>query len=647
MTCIRRRRLHRSTSRRSVSPAIAVCPVTPSRAATTPPPPAAMDLLHLRRALGASAPCATRCRPRAVSPFDFSSVSHSGSRRASGHCVSRRDYSSFGLHRLYYAYAVHQDASSRHSTSCQLVALALTVCPVIPLCVVTTRLAAAMDILRLRHAFGCLGTSRGSSLTSLPRAGSYAARPGASAHGAARHRLLRRRHALGCLDTSCGSSHDLSRCLSSTTSLTARVRIPRHVAWLVVDYFTSRRLVVDYFAYATRPGASARRVARLVARRRLLRLCCAFGCLGTSRDSSSITSPRAGSSSTTSPTPRVRCLDALRSTSRGSSSTTSPHVGSSSTTSPTPRVPCRGSPRGSSLGSSSTTSTMPRVQVSRHVVQLVMRLIIDYFAYAARPGASARRMAYRRLLRLQRVSECLGTSHDSSCGSSSTTSPRTGSSHRSSSTTSPTPRVRVHQHVARLVVDYFASRRLVVDYFAYTVHPGALARRAAHRQLLRLCRASECLGTSRDSSSITSPRAGSLSTTSPTPHVQVPRHVARLVWRLVVDYFASRRLVVGYFAYGERPGATARHAARCRLLRVRRVSGCLGTSCGPSRGSLSTTPCVVTSFGSHTSSTSATPCVATTCLAASLALLPVRRVSPRCRLLVALCRPFISTSFSN
>jgi hypothetical protein len=27
------------------------------------------------------------------------------------------------------------------------------------------------------------------------------------------------------------------------------------VAWLVVDYFASRRLVVDYFTYAVRPGA--------------------------------------------------------------------------------------------------------------------------------------------------------------------------------------------------------------------------------------------------------------------------------------------------------------------------------------------------------------------------------------------------------
>jgi hypothetical protein len=92
--------------------------------------------------------------------------------------------------------------------------------------------------------------------------------------------------------------------------------------------------------------------------------------------------------------------------------------------------------------------------VPRHVVRLVTRLVVDYFDYAARPGASAcraarhaaRRATHRRLLRLRRASGCLGTSHGSSPGSSSTTSPRAGSS----STTSPTPRVRVPRHVARL-----------------------------------------------------------------------------------------------------------------------------------------------------------------------------------------------------
>jgi hypothetical protein len=75
----------------------------------------------------------------------------------------------------------------------------------------------------------------------------------------------------------------------------------------------------------------------------------------------------------------------------------------------------------------------------------------------------------------------------------------------------------------------------------------------------------------------------------------MPRHITRLVTRLVIgyftyatrpvasahrtacrvthrDYFTSRRLVVEYFAYTARPGASARraarHAARRRLLRL-------------------------------------------------------------------------------
>jgi hypothetical protein len=46
--------------------------------------------------------------------------------------------------------------------------------------------------------------------------------------------------------------------------------VPRHIAWLVVDYSASHWLVVDYFASAARPGASARRAARRAACRRLL-----------------------------------------------------------------------------------------------------------------------------------------------------------------------------------------------------------------------------------------------------------------------------------------------------------------------------------------------------------------------------------------
>jgi hypothetical protein len=278
--------------------------------------------------------------------------------------------------------------------------------------------------------------------------------------------------------------------------------VSRHVAQvitrLVVDYFPSRRLVVDYITYIARPVASARRAAcrvthrRLLrlaqARRQLLRLHRAFGSLGTSR--------------------------------------------------------------GSSRGSSSTTSPPPRIRLLRHVARLVARLVddyfasrrlvIDYFTYAARQGASARRAAChaarRRLLHLRRASGCFGTSRGSSRGLSLTTSPQ--------------PRVRLFRHVARLVAWLIA--RLVVDYFTSAVRPGASARRAARRaarhRLLRLRRVSGCFstshGSSRCSSSTTLPRAGSSSTTSPTPRVRVPRHVARLVTRLVVDYSVCRDIVL-------------------------------------------------------------------------------------------------------
>jgi hypothetical protein len=42
------------------------------------------------------------------------------------------------------------------------------------------------------------------------------------------------------------------------------------VAPLVVNYCASRRPVIDYFASATHPGASARRAARYAARHRLV-----------------------------------------------------------------------------------------------------------------------------------------------------------------------------------------------------------------------------------------------------------------------------------------------------------------------------------------------------------------------------------------
>jgi hypothetical protein len=221
-----------------------------------------------------------------------------------------------------------------------------------------------------------------------------------------------------------------------------RVRVLGHVARLVVDYFALRRLVVDYFDYAVCLVASARRAASRAARRRLLRLRRASGCLGTSR----------------------------------------------------------GSSRGSSRRSPSTTLTMPRVRLLRHVARLVTRLvaplIVEYFDYATRPVASAcraarraarhvaRRTALRRLLRLRRASGCFSmsrrTSHGSSRRSSSTTSPHTGSM----LTTSPTPRVRVSRHVARLVrrlvVDYSVRRDFVLRphwlYFSHAVRRGYLSR---------------------------------------------------------------------------------------------------------------------------------------------------------------------------
>jgi hypothetical protein len=62
--------------------------------------------------------------------------------------------------------------------------------------------------------------------------------------------------------------------------------------------------------------------------------------------------------------------------------------------------------------------------------------------------------------------------------------------------------------------------------------------------------------------------------------LHVARHVARLVTLLIVDYFTSRRLVDDYFTSAARPGVSARRAARRRLLRLCRPSGCLGTSRG-------------------------------------------------------------------
>jgi hypothetical protein len=139
---------------------------------------------------------------------------------------------------------------------------------------------------------------------------------------------------------------------------------------------------------------------------------------------------------------------------------------------------------------------VPR-HVARLVTQIVARLVVDYFAYAARPGASARRAAHRlsstsptlrvrvprhvarfiacrRLLHLRYATACLGTSHGS----------LRGSLRRSSSTTSPTPRVRVPWHVARpvtrLIVDYSVRRDFFLRtrwlYFSHAVRRDYLSR---------------------------------------------------------------------------------------------------------------------------------------------------------------------------
>jgi hypothetical protein len=218
-----------------------------------------------------------------------------------------------------------------------------------------------------------------------------------------------------------------------------------------------------------------------------------------------------------------------------------------------------------------STSTTLRVRVPRLVVRLVTRLvallivdysglIVDYFTSAARP-------------------RCLDTSRGSSRGSSRRSSSTTPHRAGSSSTTSPTPRVRG------------ASARRAARHAARRAARHRLRLTQARRQLVRLRHASG-----------------------------VPRQVAwlvtRLVTPLVVDYSASPRLVVDYST--ARPGASARcaarHAARrATRRRLHRASECLGTSRGSSSTtsrravSSSTAPCAATSSCGHTGSTSATP----------------------------------------
>jgi hypothetical protein len=122
---------------------------------------------------------------------------------------------------------------------------------------------------------------------------------------------------------------------------------------------------------------------------------------------------------------------------------------------------------------------------------------------------------------LRRASGCLGTSRGSS-------------------------------RIVPLVVDYFASAaRLAASARRAARHAD---RRAARRRLLHLRCATGCLGTSRGSSRGSLRRSSS--TTSPTPRVRVPRHVARPVTRLIVDYSLHRDFVLWprwlYFSHAVR-----------------------------------------------------------------------------------------------
>jgi hypothetical protein len=150
--------------------------------------------------------------------------------------------------------------------------------------------------------------------------------------------------------------------------------------------------------------------------------------------------------------------------------------------------------------------------------------------------------------------------------------------------TAPMPCIRTRRLAARLLVG--RSHWLPPCVRSLRLAAQLLVVRIASA-LLRLCRASGRVVSLLDFSSVgrTGSRCasgfygtsrglsrGSSSTTSPTPRVRVPRHVARLVVWLIVDYFASRS------------GASARRVARRRLLRLRHTSGCLGvvwTSMGP------------------------------------------------------------------
>jgi hypothetical protein len=219
-----------------------------------------------------------------------------------------------------------------------------------------------------------------------------------------------------------------------------------------------------------------------------------------------------------------------------------------------------------------------------------------YINFAVRRDYSS--PAARALCRLRRAPRLLvsGRTHSTStspCAATTRLRPHALYVNLAVSTaTSPTARaLRQPRRVPRLLVSGRTLSTLTLSCTASTrLHsPGC-------SDLLRLRRASGCLGMSRGSSrglsrhssSTTPPRAGSSSTTSSPPRIRVPRHVTRLVTRLVapliVDYSSSTtspssrvrvprhvarlvlrivaRLVVDYFACAARSGALARRAAR-------------------------------------------------------------------------------------
>jgi hypothetical protein len=179
-------------------------------------------------------------------------------------------------HRLYFNNTVHRDYSSpgRTGSTSTMPCAATTRLPVARAlphalshrstsrrsCVRSLRLAARLLVVRIAPALLrlCRASGRAVSMLDFSSVGRTGSRrvPG--------HSIVRRDYP--------------SDGRNEYTSPTPHVRVPRHVAWLVVDYF----------AYAARPGASACRAAR----RRLLRQRRAFGCLGMSRGSSSTTLPR-------------------------------------------------------------------------------------------------------------------------------------------------------------------------------------------------------------------------------------------------------------------------------------------------------------------------------------------------------------------